>query len=199
MNYKDFNDYELLDQIYSCSEDANEILLYKYRPLIVNEATKYIKYSKGGLDLNDFVQEGLLGLNDAINTFRNEREANFGTYARLCIRRRMTNLIKTTMLNKNKILNDYVPIDADEDEQVDRYVADTKVDPIKVLEDFDFEDRLLRKAHDVLTTNEREVFDLKLNGFNYKEIASITGKDIKVIDNSIQRIKVKLKKVIEEL
>ena len=28
MNYKNFNDYELLDQIYSCNEDVNEILIY---------------------------------------------------------------------------------------------------------------------------------------------------------------------------
>ena len=70
MNYKDFNDYELLDQIYSCSEDANEILLYKYRPLVVSLAQKFIKLASIGIDLNDYVQEGLLGLNDAINTFR---------------------------------------------------------------------------------------------------------------------------------
>ena len=44
MNYKNFNDYELLDYIYSCNEDANEILLYKYRPLIVNIAKKMLKF-----------------------------------------------------------------------------------------------------------------------------------------------------------
>ena len=56
MNYKDFNDYELLDNIHSCNEDANEILLYKYRPLIISLAKKYIKYSNGGVDLNDLLK-----------------------------------------------------------------------------------------------------------------------------------------------
>ena len=52
MNYKDFNDFELLDYIYGQNEDANEILLYKYRPLIVSIAKKY-QPKDGTFDLND--------------------------------------------------------------------------------------------------------------------------------------------------
>lgn len=198
MNYKDFNDYELLDQIYSCSEDANEILLYKYRPLIVSEAKKYIKYSHGGLDLNDLIQEGLLGLNDAINSFRNEKEANFGTYAKICVQRKMTNLIKSTMSYKNKILNDYIPIDNDDEEPIDYILADNSSNPINMVEDYDFQTRILSKMDDKLSDIEKEVFELKLNGFTYKEIANLLEKDTKVIDNCIQRIKTKLKKILEE-
>lgn len=198
MNYKDFNDYELLDQIYSCSEDANEILLYKYRPLIVSEAKKYIKYSHGGVDLNDLIQEGLLGLNDAINNFRNEKEANFGTYAKLCVQRKMTNLIRSTMSYKNKMLNDYVPIDNDE-EELDYLLIDNSNNPVDMVEDYDFQNRVLSKMNDNLSDIEKEVFDLKLKGFSYKEIANLLDKDNKAIDNCIQRIKIKLKKVIEEL
>lgn len=199
MNYKDFNDYELLDQIHNCNEDANEVLLYKYRPLIVSEAKKYIKYSHGGLDLNDLIQEGLLGLNDAINNFRDEKEANFGTYAKLCIQRKMTNLIKSTMSYKNKILNDYVPIDNDDGEPLDYFLADNSTNPVNMVEDFDFQNRLLNKVESKLSDIEKEVFDLKLKGFSYKEIADLLEKDSKVIDNCIQRIRLKLKKTIEEL
>lgn len=199
MNYKEFNDYELLEQIYSCSEDANEILLYKYRPLIVSEAKKYIKYSYGGVDLNDLIQEGLLGLNDAINSFRNEKEANFGTYAKICIQRKMANLIKSTMSYKNKILNDYVSIDNDEEEPMDHFLIDNSTNPINMVEDYDFQNRLLSKVNDKLSDIEKEVFELKINGFTYKEIANLLKKDVKVIDNCIQRIKSKVKKIIDEL
>lgn len=199
MNYKDFNDYELLDQIYSCSEDANEILLYKYRPLIVSEAKKYIKYSHGGVDLNDLIQEGLLALNDAINSFKNEKEANFGTFAKLCVQRKMNNLIKSTMTFKNKILNDYISIDNDEEEPLDYYLADNSNNPILMVEDYDFQNRVLNKLNAILTDIEKNVFDLKLKGFSYKEIADLLEKDSKVVDNCIQRIKFKLKKIITEL
>jgi len=199
MNYKDFNDYELLEQIHSCSEDANEILLYKYRPLIVSEAKKYIKYSHGGVDLNDLIQEGLLGLNDAINSFRDEQPANFGTYAKICVQRKMTNLIKSTMSYKNKILNDYVSIDNDEEEPIDSFLADNSTNPVNMVEDYDFQNRVISNLNEKLSEIEKEVFDLKLKGFTYKEIADLLEKDNKSIDNCIQRIKTKLKKAIEEL
>ena len=86
MNYKDFNDFELLDYIYSNNEDASEIMLYKYRPLIVSIAQKYVKHNKT-LDLNDLVQEGMLALNDAVMSFNDEKDANFGTFAKICIER----------------------------------------------------------------------------------------------------------------
>lgn len=199
MNYKEFNDYELLDQIHSCNEDANEILLYKYRPLIVSIAKKYIKYSHGGVDLNDLIQEGLLGLNDAINSFRDEKNANFGTYAKICVQRKIANLIKSTMSYKNKILNDYIPIDNDEDEPIDYFLADNSKNPINMVEDYDFQNRLLTNLNDKLSDIEKEVFELKLSGFSYKEIANLLEKDSKSIDNCIQRIKTKLKKVLEEI
>jgi len=199
MNYKEFNDYELLDQIHSCSEDANEILLYKYRPLIVSIAKKYIKYSHVGVDLNDLIQEGLLGLNDAINSFRDEKNANFGTYAKICVQRKIANLIKSTMSYKNKILNDYIPIDNDEDEPIDYFLADNSKNPINMVEDYDFQNRLLDNLNEKLSDIEKEVFELKLSGFSYKEIANLLEKDSKSIDNCIQRIKTKFKKVLEEI
>ena len=55
MNYKEFNDYELLDYIHSCNEDANEIILYKYRPLIISIAKKMIKYYNGDVDIYDLI------------------------------------------------------------------------------------------------------------------------------------------------
>lgn len=199
MNYKEFNDYELLEQIYGCSEDANEILLYKYRPLIVSEAKKYIKYSHGGVDLNDLIQEGLLGLNEAINSFRNEKEANFGTFAKLCVQRKMTNLIKSTMTYKNKFLNDYISIDNDDEEPIDYFLADNTNNPGYKIESDEYQARILAKMDSYLSEIEKEVFELKIQGFNYKEIANMLEKEPKAIDNCIQRIKIKLKKAIDEL
>ena len=48
-----------------------------------------------------------------------------------------------------------------------------------------------------MTYFEQQVFELKINGFEYKEIAVILDKDAKSIDNALQRIKLKLKKVID--
>ena len=199
MNYKDFNDYELLDHIYSCDEDANEIMIYKYRPLTVNLAKKLIKYCNGGIDLNDLIQEGLVGLNEAINTFREDKETNFGTYAKLCIQRRMYSVVKSTRTYKNKILNESISLEDEDDTNIDRFLVDNSNNPSDMLEENAYQEEILKKLNEQLTDLERQVFELKKNYFNYKEIADILEKDPKVIDNTIQRIKTKLKKIMKEI
>lgn len=199
MNYKEFNDYELLEYIHNCNEDANEILLYKYRPLIVSIATKMINYSYGGLDLNDLIQEGMLGLNEAINSYDDKREANFNTYAKICIERRINSLIKSTRRYKNKILNESVALEFDDDELViDKFLIDNESNPSDLVENKEWEEAILNKLDSELTDLEKQVFDLKKNDFSYKEIAEILDKSPKAIDNTIQRIKVKLKKIMKE-
>ncbi len=199
MNYKDFNDYELLDHIYSCDEDANEIMIYKYRPLTVNLAKKLIKYCNGGIDLNDLIQEGLVGLNEAINTFREDKETNFGTYAKLCIQRRMYSVVKSTRTYKNKILNESISLEDEDDTNIDRFLIDNSNNPSDMLEENAYQEEILKKLDEQLTDMEKQVFELKKNNFNYKEIADILEKEPKVIDNTIQRIKIKLKKIMKEI
>ncbi len=198
MNYKNFNDYELLEYIYSCNEDANEILLYKYRPLIVNIAKKMLKYCNGGVDLNDLIQEGMLGLNDAINSFRDDRKTNFGTYAKLCIERRIYTLAKSTRTYKNKILNESISIEDEEDFPIDRFLMDNSSNPDSMISDNDFQNNIISKLECQLTDLERQVLELKKNDFSYKEIADILEKEPKAIDNALQRIKNKLKNIMRE-
>lgn len=198
MNYKEFNDYELLDHIHSCNEDANEIMIYKYRPLTVNLAKKLIKYCNGGIDLNDLIQEGLVGLNEAINSFREDKETNFGTYAKLCIERRMYSLVKSTRTYKNKILNESISLEDEEENNIDRFLVDNRTNPSEMVAENDYHEKVLIELNNQLTDLEKQVFELKKNDFNYKEIAEILDKDPKVIDNTIQRIKTKLKKIFKE-
>ena len=198
MNYKEFNDYELLDHIHSCNEDANEIMIYKYRPLTVNLAKKLIKYCNGGIDLNDLIQEGLVGLNEAINSFREDKETNFGTYAKLCIERRMYSLVKSTRTYKNKILNESISLEDEEENNIDRFLVDNRTNPSEMVAENAYHEKVLIELNNQLTDLEKQVFELKKNDFNYKEIAEILDKDPKVIDNTIQRIKTKLKKIFKE-
>ena len=62
----------------------------------------------------------------------------------------------------------------------------------------ELEEKLLSKIKDKLTDLEESVFTLMINGFKYKEIAEILDKDEKSIDNTIQRLKSKIRKVINK-
>ena len=49
-----------------------------------------------------------------------------------------------------------------------------------------------------LTPLEEQVFDLKISGFKYREIADILDKELKVIDNALNRLKTKVKNILQK-
>lgn len=196
MNYKDFNDFELLDYIYGQNEDANEILLYKYRPLIVSIAKKY-QPKDGTFDLNDLVQEGMLALNSAITNYNDSKNANFGTFAKLCIERRIANYIRSFRRDKNKVLSEAISYDLEEDNSMDKFLADRSLEPLTMVTNLEDDKLLVEQINKDLTKLEQEVFHLKLKGYDYKEIAKRLNKSPKAVDNTIQRIKVKIKNILD--
>ena len=103
MEYRDFNDNELLSYIAESDEFANEILFKKYEPLIKSIAKKmYRNCHNCGLEMNDLIQEGMLGFNLAILNFDKEKDNTFYTYAKTIVERKMINVIIGT-----KRLNTY--------------------------------------------------------------------------------------------
>lgn len=203
MQYKDYNDYELLSYVKECSEEANEILFEKYRPLIVNMASKMIKYSTNlGLEVNDLIQEGMLGFNMAINTFNENEEASFFTYAKTCIERKMLSMVISAKRQKHKILNESMSFeiynDDDDINTLQAITADNSYNPENIIVQTEDEKRLVEKIIDELTPLEQSVFELKISGFKYREIADILDKNLKVIDNALNRIKTKIKNLIKE-
>lgn len=202
MRYKDYNDYELLSFINEADESANEILFEKYRPLIVSIATKMINYCKGtSLEINDLIQEGMLGLNIAINRFDNNKEASFYTYAKKCIESKIISLVIASRRLKHKILNDSISIEVSNQDggviNLENFLSDEKANPEEKLLNEEQENELLNKVNELLTDFEQQVFELKNNGFDYKEISEILDRDVKSIDNALQRIRLKIRKNIK--
>ena len=66
-----------------------------------------------------------------------------------------------------------------------------------MMEEEDYND-LLNSIKYKLSNTENEVFSLMISGFNYKQIAKILNKTPKQIDNTMQRIKIKIKSVLSE-
>lgn len=200
MNYRDYNDYELLSYISEKNEEASEVLFEKYRPLILATANRMLGYCKNtGLELNDLIQEGMLGLNLAMNSFDEEKDTSFYTYAKMCIERKIISQVVASRRLKHKALNDSLSLEnTDEnnsDYVYDKSLTDNSYNPEEILFNGENEKDLVKEVSDILTDFEAQVFELKINGFDYKEIAEILDKDIKAIDNALQRIKVKIKKL----
>lgn len=201
MDYQEYNDYELIQYISENNEEANNIMFKKYEPLILGIARKMFKYgSKYGLELNDLIQEGMLALSDAISTFSDQKEAIFYTYAKTCIERKMISLVISSNRLKHRILNESISLESTNDDgeitNLEYLFKDDRDNPENILLSEEYERELMKKAEKVLTAFELQVFELKLNGFDYKEIAEMLDKEPKSIDNALQRIKNKMKECI---
>ncbi|MBE6742184.1 MAG: sigma-70 family RNA polymerase sigma factor [Ruminococcaceae bacterium] len=180
------SDEELLIEIRNGVASSMEELIGRYRPTVDSIALKYIN---SPLEKEDLVQEGLIGLLAAINSYSSEKGAKFSTYASRCI----NNSVQTA-LRKFSRLKDIPPtsIMPLEEDFFDNYPALSAEDEylakesVSALTDFLYEG---------LSRFENEVLRLYIQGHSYVEIAEKLSKNPKAIDNAIQRIRKKLEGV----
>lgn len=200
MNYRDYNDNELLSYIAENNEEASEILYKKYMPLVTNIAKKmYIYIRNTGIEVNDLIQEGMLGLSNAIHEYTEDKNTLFYTFAKTCIERKIITAVTAARRLKHKPLNESLPLEATkitDDNLVflEEIIGDNKDNPENMLLDSENFNEIISLAKKELTDFELQVFELRISDFGYKEIAEILEKDTKAIDNALQRIKMKLKK-----
>ena len=201
MEYKDYNDYELLNYVSENNDEANEILYNKYLPLIQTTAKKMYKYcSNKGLEINDLIQEGMIALNHAIETFDDTKDTTFYTYAKTCIERRIISEVIATRRLKHKNLNESVSLEIanekGEEVNIENLLGDNSYNPEQIIIDCEINKEFIEQIKAMLTDYEEQVFDLKINNFSYKEIAEILERSPKAVDNAIQRIRIKIREYL---
>lgn len=185
------NEYEILHLAQEGDEIAIDEIYQHYRPMIIKKSKSAIlKVSHHGLEINDIMQEGYLGLKEAIDNYQDVDHTSFYTFANLCIDRKIINLIRKNISGKDKILNDAVAID---DNLENCLKDDNNTEDLYLTKDSQLE--LTKKLKKELTSFENQVFDLKTKGYTSQEISKKLAKDLKSIYNAYQRIKQKIKEV----
>lgn len=197
---QELNDYELVGLAQENNEEAGEILYRKYQPLILKKSNKYFKYMQNkGVELNDLIQECTIGFEEAIQRFNQDDRSSFYTFASICMDRQLMSELTRQNRDKYRFLNEAIPLDTidnEEDVSLINCIGDNRNNPEEgLLLDENFKEIYLKIATK-LTDFEECVFRLRLQDFDYYEIASILDKDKKSIDNAIQRIKGKIKEII---
>ena len=202
MKYDELNDYEIVSYISENIEEAHDVIFKKYEPLIHERANKFLPYCKNySVDINDLVQEGMLGLNNAINNFDNTYDNIFYTFARKCIDGKIISYIIKQSRDKNKALNESTTLEIENIDKNGLYgksLVDNSYNPEEVLIIEEGKNQIYELMDKVLSDVEKEALNLKINGFTYKEIADILDKPVKTIDNIIQRAKNKLKQRLND-
>ncbi len=202
--YTDIDDEQLIVMIHDGDEpDVVDYIMNKYKGMVRKKATSmYIL----GADKDDLIQEGMIGLFKAIRDYDAGRDANFSTFADLCISRQMYSAVKTLARKKHGPLNSYISIYASrEDPEAGFDVPLEEIleaDPNFVPEKYVIDQENLKALEDEidreLSDLERQVLDLYITGMSVKEISAVLGRDEKSTDNAMQRIRGKLRKYLKK-
>lgn len=194
--YDRLTDEDLIAMIRGGDPLAEEFLYAKYRKIIRGKARSYFLV---GAEYDDLVQEGMIGLYNAIREFTPERNVSFHAYADLCITRQILTAIKNATRKKHAPLNTYVsfsqPIsDGNETEKTlaDILESSSSGDPEKALLGRETVEMLSHDMQHLLSSLERKTLILYLRGHSYQQIGEELGRSRKCVDNTIQRIKKKL-------
>src|SRR5574344_1293100 len=169
------NTKELLEKAKS-DESAVEELLSLYKPLISTVARKY--FLVGG-EIDDLVQEGMIGLYKAIKNFDATREASFKTFATICINRQVQSLIRKSTNLKNKIFFEMLDTDASESIDIPSNSENPEQNIISQQKFQYIYDEINKK----LSEFEVSILQLYLDGLSYDEIATKLKIDKKSVDN----------------
>ena len=187
------NEYELVYLAQDGNEDAINLIYRKYKPIVVKKRKNAIVFaSHHGVEINDIMQEGFIGLDEAIRNFSQDTDATFYTFANLCIDRQIANYLKKMTSGKDRILNEAITIN-DSLEKTMRDATDIE----KYFVGRDNNKEIANLIREKLTPFEKQVFDLRLKGYSFEEIANILNKDMKAIYNTFFRIREKIKKNIK--
>lgn len=174
------------DEIYNKHKNIIDIYLNKYRRV----------FYALNIDLEEARQEANLGFSYAIYNYDEEKDATLSTFINLCVDRRLRKLIRSYETTKNKIISETVSLNnTNSDFNLEDIIGDEKYEPLRKLEGIDTLKYINSEVKNILSNNELEVYNLLIQDMNYQEIADKLNKTPKQIDNTIQRIRIKLKNI----
>ena len=201
--YSNLKDEEIISQIKSGDKDALSYLLEKYKNLVNIKVSKYFMI---GAEKEDILQEGMIGLFKAIQSFNEEKQNSFKSFANICIERQLITAIKSSNRQKHMPLNTYLSLntaayDNNEDDSVeliDTFNSKTAEDPLETIMKKEYYSEVEEAINKNLSKFEKQVLDRYLKGESYVTIAKRLDSPVKSVDNAIQRIRKKVSKNMME-
>ncbi len=197
--YQKYSDEELIEKYRAGDKGIMDYLMVKYKNLVLGKTRSL--FILGG-ETEDLIQEGMIGLFQAVNDYDFGRDASFYTFADLCVTRKVYSAVKASNEKKHSFLNNYISIFENQSENennavrlIEQLPGNEDQNPEKRALTNELREALEKAFHEDLTEMERECFGLYLTGMKSGEAARIMGMSAKETDNAIQRAKKKLKKI----
>lgn len=189
----------LLTRLATEDQEAKNILIERNLRLVVYIARRF---ENTGINIEDLISIGTIGLIKAINTYRRDKNIKLATYASRCIENEILMVIRRTANQKTEVsLDEPINTDYDGNELLLSDVLGTQEDMIsRPLED-EVDLQLLQQALEGLPEREKTIVTMRygLQGKKertQKEVAELMGISQSYISRLEKRIMERLRREI---
>ena len=189
-------------------EDEQELILHvgedpSVRDTLVEHNLRLVvyiakKFENTGINIEDLISIGTIGLIKAINTFRADKSIKLATYASRCIENEILMFMRKTAGMKQEVsFDEPLNVDRDGNELLLSDVLGSEEDTVFSSIEFEEDRRTVRKALEELDEWERVIIELRYGlcggkEHTQKEVADMLG----ISQSYISRLE---KKIIERL
>ena len=186
-----------LEALEQGDEGAKQALVEHNLRLVVYIARRF---ENTGINIEDLISIGTIGLMKAIGTYRLEKKIKLATYASRCIENEILMYIRKTANQKGEIsLDEPINMDCEGNELLLSDILGTDEDAISRPLEEDVDKKVLRQALDTLPPREQEIVFLRygLEGrkeLTQKEVAQTMGISQSYISRLEKRILQRLRK-----
>lgn len=177
-----------------CMQSTADLYLRFERMLWKRGFEFYNQFKPYGIQVEDLFQEGLLGIQDAIESFRDARGVGFAWFVSVCVDSRMRTLLRKCRSSNHRIL-DYSSsleqyVTEDKSLQLGDMVQSTyfRYEPNTYAQIQEMDSVLSKLVQESLNDLERDIFVLRYRGYSYQEIAEKYSLSVKRVDNILQKI-----------
>ena len=160
-------------------------------PILKKRASFFSGY---GAEFDELFQEGLVALYHAYSNYDESKSVLFKTYAVHCINNRMISYIRKTIKPSHEN-NSFISVTNEELENILSKEMSFEDDPQQIFVNNESFEKSRNQFFSVLSEYEKNIFTLYLSGYSCIAIAEKISVPYKSVDNALQRIKRKLRKI----
>jgi len=184
----------LLELCREGDQTAIAVMIERHRRFIKVKCKQYFLI---GASREDVIQEATIGFYKGLRDYRPEKSPSFRAFAELCMTRQIITAIKTATRQKHTPLNTFVSFSKTAfGDESDRTLLEiftcNSSDPADIIEKQESIEALKKLVKERLSRFESQVLHGYLEGMSYQEMADQFERNVKSIDNAIQRVKRKL-------
>lgn len=162
-------------------------LLERYLPLVRSRANAF---RQRGVETDDLIQEGVIGLLYAIRAYDHKFSTSFETFAYVCITNRLRSAVTTAGQKLQTVSLDSCPPLGE-----NLWNTTQEKDPQEIVISREQFGQWLQRVDACLSGFEHQVIRYYLGGYSYQEIAQLLRSTTKAVDNALQRARRKLRRL----